>query len=197
MDFERCWGRVERNPAVEPDVLDRDDDLSRCQERRGLAHRFQAERHRQNGQPVLVGVDAAHRATAERVVVGMMVFADVQRAAEHDLPARFVANDLADETEGRFWGGSREWEWESGAAAKSGRAKRSAGSGSRVLGTEYWVLGPRPVRNACITSRWTSRNCSIVAKYASRARLGKRGLRRGQRTGSRTERSRVLGLSDL
>ena len=116
---------------------------------RGLGHRLQAEGHRQDRQAVLAGIDPAHAAAAERVVVGVEVLALVHDAAEDDHAARFEMLDRLDQREGLLD------DWLIAPTARSGTAN----------GLERKsIRRGEPARNASMTSRCTSRNCSIVAR---------------------------------
>ena len=104
---------------IEADVADRDDHFARREHRRGLGHRFQAEGHRQDGQAVLAGIDPTDAAAAERVVVGVEVFALVHDAAKDDRPTRFVMLDRLDQREGLLVRLARFASRESGTAKDS------------------------------------------------------------------------------
>ena len=106
------------------------------------------------GSPFWRGIDAADAAAAERVVVGVQVFALVHHAAEDDLAARLEVFNV-----GRR---ARRPSFRDVCRVSSSWSGRSRAMSKKSSGRFAGAV--RPARNASITSRCTSRNCSITAR---------------------------------
>ena len=124
---------VVREPAIQPHVADRGDDLARDQDGGGLGHHLQGEGHRHDRHAVLPGIDLADLAAADGVVRGEVVFAQVQDTPHHQRASGLMVGERAEQGPR----GRRDRLPRSSGDARFGRAGRAphaaGASGSRTV----------------------------------------------------------------